>query len=114
MRTFLFLDNTTTNFSSSLPMLIISTEGRTIPTDVAPGSSRANGSFVVIDNAQGRSSVAGKPQFHGLAQFEIFGQTSAGFAKKPIRIEIQDELGNDFGVPLLGMPSDSDWRLRNP
>ena len=114
MRTFLFLDNTTTNFSSSLPMLIISTEGRTIPADVPPGSSRASGSFVVIDNSHGRSSVTGTPQFHGLAQFEIFGQTSAGFAKKPIRIEIQDELGNDLGVPLLGMPSDSDWRLRNP
>ena len=114
MRTFVFLDNTTTNFSSSLPMLIISTEGRAIPQDVPPGGSRAPGSFVVIDNTQGRSSVASTPQFHGLAVFEIFGQTSAGFAKKPIRIEIQDAVGNDLDVPLLGMPADSDWRLRNP
>ena len=114
MRTFVFLDNTTTNFSSSLPMLIITTEGRTIPQDVPPGSARASGSFVVLDNAQGRSSVASAPQFQGLAQYEIFGQTSAGFAKKPIRIEIQDQLGNDLDVPLLGMPADSDWRLRNP
>src|SRR5439155_13345521 len=52
--------------------------------------------------------------FQGLAGFEVFGQTSASFPKKPIRIEIHDELGNDFKVPLLGMPADSDWRLRNP
>ncbi len=114
MRTFVFLDNTTTNFSSPLPMLIITTEGRTIPSDVPPGAARASGSFVVLDRTQGRSSVTATPQFQGAAQFEIFGQTSAGFAKKPIRIEIQDELGNDLDVPLLGMPADSDWRLRNP
>jgi hypothetical protein len=51
---------------------------------------------------------------HELAEFEIFGQTSAGFAKQPHRIEIQDSLGNDLDKSLLGMPADSDWRLRNP
>ena len=52
--------------------------------------------------------------FQELAEFEIFGQTSAGFPKLPIRIEIQDPLGNDLDKSLLGMPADSDWRLRNP
>src|SRR5439155_1908010 len=54
------------------------------------------------------------PDFQGLAEYEIFGQTSAGFSKKPYRIEIQDELGNDKPVGLLGMPADADWKLRNP
>ena len=114
MRTFVFLDTTTSNFSSSLPILILSTEGRTIPTDVVSGGSRASGSLVVIDTTHGRAGITAPPEFQGLAQFEIFGQTSAGFAKKPIRMEIQDAYGNDLDVPLLGLPADSDWRLRNP
>jgi hypothetical protein len=116
-KNYLFLDGTTENFNSNLPLIIISTEnGRNIPAEIPPGGARTKGSFVLIDTFRGRSSIQGTPDFHGLAEFEVSGQTSLGsdFLKKPIRIELQDELGNDLKVPLLGMPSDSDWRLRNP
>ncbi|HYV32636.1 MAG TPA: lamin tail domain-containing protein, partial [Candidatus Binatia bacterium] len=113
-RNFLFLDGTTRDFSSNLPLLLINTEGQAIRADVAPGSPRVEGTLTVIDTFRGRSSLQSTPDFQGLAGFEVFGQTSAGFPKKPIRIEIHDELGNDFKVPLLGLPADSDWRLRNP
>src|SRR6185503_1304268 len=55
-----------------------------------------------------------KPDFQGPAAFEQFGQTSAGFGKKPWNIETQDALGNDEEHSILGMPSDADWKLRNP
>src|SRR4029079_1255219 len=45
---------------------------------------------------------------------ELVGQTAIAFAKKPYRIEIQDEVGNDRDASLLGMPADADWQLRNP
>jgi hypothetical protein len=113
-RNFIFLDNTSSTFSSKLPTMIISTEGQAIPSSVPPGSPRAKGSVVIIDTVQGRSSIQGPSQVHELADLEIFGQTSEGFPKKPIRVEIQDSIGNDLDVEVLGMPADSDWRLRNP
>ncbi len=114
MRNFIFLDSTSSNFSSKLPTMIISTEGRGIPANVAPGQPRAKGSLVVIDTQNGRSSITGQSDFQEMAEFEVFGQTSAGFPKLPIRIEIQDAIGNDRDIGVLGMPADSDWRLRNP
>jgi len=68
----------------------------------------------VIDTINGRSSLQSAPQFQGAAGFEYYGQTSIGFPKPPVRMEIQDALGNDMKVSLLGMPADSDWRTRNP
>ncbi|MBI5383509.1 MAG: immunoglobulin domain-containing protein [Verrucomicrobia bacterium] len=115
-RTYLFLDSTTADFTSNLPLLIINSSGAAIQQNVAPGQARTPGSFVLIDTSTntGRASLRSPAQFQGLAEFEIYGQTSAGFNKKPYNIEIQDELGNDRAVSLLGMPAEADWKLRNP
>ena len=112
-RTFIMLDETTRDFTSKLPMVVISTGGKPIAQDPG-GNSRQPGTLAVIDTFRGRSSFQLKPDFQGLAEFEIFGQTSAGFPKVPYRIEVQDELRNDNKVPLLGMPAEADWQLRNP
>jgi hypothetical protein len=50
----------------------------------------------------------------GLAEFEIYGETSAGFPKLPFNIEIEDELGSERAVSLLGMPAETDWKTKNP
>ena len=113
-RNYVFLDSTTRDFNSNLPLLIMNTTGRAIAQNVLPGQTRTAGSFVLVDTTAGRSWLRGQPQAQGLAEFEIFGQTSAGFPKKPYNIEIQDELGNDQAVSLLGMPAEADWKLRNP
>lgn len=113
-RTFIMLDSTTRDFNSNLPILVISTEGKVIPQGIAPGGARPFGSLLVVDTFRGRASLRDKPDFQGLAQFEVFGQTSAGFAKQPFNIEINDELGNDDAHSLLGMPAEADWKLRNP
>lgn len=112
--TYILLDSSTRDFNSNLPTLIISTQGRGIPANVPPGGTRPRGSLVALDTVRGRSSLQGKIDFIGLGQFEITGQTSAGFAKPPYRIELNDELGNDLDAPLLGLPAESDWILRNP
>lgn len=113
-RVYHFLDVSARDFNSNLPLMILSTAGRPIVDGVAPGLPRTPGALVVIDTFRGRSSLTSAPEFSGLAEFEIFGQTSAGFPKRPYRIEIQDELRNDRRVPLLGMPAEADWKLRNP
>lgn len=112
-RSFVLLDASTRNFTSKLPLIVISTEGRAI-FPVFAGGQRTVGSLVVIDTVYGTSSLIGEPQFQGLAGYELFGRVSEGFAKPPHRIEVQDELMNDRNVPLLGMPAEADWRLRGP
>jgi hypothetical protein len=112
-RTYHFLDASARDFNSNLPILVLNTSGRGIAENVPPGQLRTPGSFVVIDTFNGRSSLQSSPAFIGLAEFEVFGQTSADFPKLPYTIEIQDELRNDRRVPVLGMPAESDWKLRS-
>ena len=114
VRNFIFLDATTRDFNSNLPILILSTEGRGMASSVAPGSPRTRGTFAVFDAFRGRSALMGKLDYLGPAEFEVFGQTSAGFAKQPYNIELQDAVGNDHAESLLGMPAEADWKLRNP
>ena len=113
-RNILFLDNTTKNFTSELPVLIMSTSGRAVPSDVPPGGQRVEGTLALIDTFQGRTSLQNPPDFIGNGGFEIFGQTSSGFPKLPYRIEVHDELANDLHIPIFGLPAESDWKLRNP
>lgn len=113
-RNIIFLDNTTRDFSSELPLVVISTQGQAVASDVAPGGKRTEGTLALIDTFQGRSTLQSTPDFIGNVGVEIFGQTSAGFAKQPYRIEVHDELGNDLSIPVFGLPAESDWKMRNP
>lgn len=113
-RTYVFLDSSTAEFNSNLPIMIISTMGRAVSQNVPPGGARTPGILVVSAPSGGRTWLKAPAEFSGLGEFEIFGQTSAGFPKKPYNIEIQDALGNDRAVSLLGMPAEADWKLRNP
>jgi hypothetical protein len=113
-RNYLFLDNTTEDFSSNLPLLIISTEGKSLgPISPPPSVPRTNGTITIIDVKNARSSLQGTPDLQVLAGFEYFGNSSAIYPKKPIRFETQDALGNDLNVSILGMPAGSDYKLKD-
>jgi CotH kinase protein/Lamin Tail Domain/Chitobiase/beta-hexosaminidase C-terminal domain/Fn3 associated len=113
-RFFVLLDATARDFTSKLSILVMNTYGQSIPQNVPPGGTRPQGSFVVIDTLCGQASLQGKPVVAELAAYEIFGQSSAGFPKQPFNVEIQDELGDDKTVSVLGMPAASDWKLKTP
>ncbi len=112
-RAYHFLDASAQAFTSGLPILLVNTSGQPIRENVPPGQLRVPGSLVVFNTVRGRSSLQSEPEFAGLAEFEIFGQTSSGYPNQPITIEIQDEFRNDRAVPLLGMPAEADWKLRS-
>lgn len=113
-KTYQFLDASSRNFTSNLPIIIMSTSGRTIPQNVIGGGVRLRGAVVVVNTFRGRASITGDPDYIGMAQLEVFGQTSAGFAKQPFNIELNDAYGNDEAHSLLGMPREADWKMRNP
>src|SRR5213075_2814452 len=109
-REYLLLDASVRDFNSNLPLMIINTPG-TIPEGVPPGQPRMPGALTVIDTYGGRTSLRLPAQFQGLAEFELYGQTSVGFPKKPYRLETQDELRNPVSDSLLGLPAAADWKL---
>ncbi|HIG29926.1 MAG TPA: hypothetical protein EYQ50_19865 [Verrucomicrobiales bacterium] len=97
------------SFNTNLPLLIINTSRQIIRQD-----QRISATITAIEPLRGKTTFELQPDFQGIIQIEGRGQTSAGFAKKPYNLEINDAFGNDLEVPLLGMPPESDWVLNNP
>ncbi len=113
-KNYIFLDSTDKDFTSNLPLMIMSLQGQSVPQGISSGGIRPEGTLAIINTVNGRAALNSVPEYIGPAGFEIFGQTSAGFPKPPVRIETHDSLGNDLNVSLLGLPADNDWKLRNP
>ncbi|HWN96223.1 MAG TPA: CotH kinase family protein, partial [Methylomirabilota bacterium] len=108
---YVLLDSSLTNFSSNLPLVIIDTSGAPIVAD-----SRTPSYLVFIDTngPGGRASFTSPPDFRGRAGVELHGQSSLGFPKNSMNVEINSEKDNDKRVPLLGLPEGSDWVLYAP
>ena len=109
----IFLISVTTfaqvNFtSSSLPIIVINTHNQDIPD-----ASKITADMGVIDNGKGTTNYLTDAfnVFNGKIGIEVRGHSSQGFPKKQYGVELRDSLGNSVVVPLLGMPSESDWVL---
>ncbi|WP_338871286.1 CotH kinase family protein [Spirosoma sp. SC4-14] len=98
------------SFSSSvLPILLINTNGQTIPDE-----PKIVADLQLIDNGSGKlNSLTDKPAFSSKIGIELRGATSQQFfPKKPYGFELRDSTGeNSVNASLLGMPSESDWVL---
>ncbi|GAB2558932.1 CotH kinase family protein [Spirosoma aerophilum] len=95
--------------SSNLPLLVIQTNGQSIPDE-----PKIIAELRVIDNGTGkRNNVTDKPSFISKIGIEKRGATSQQlFPKKPYSFELRDSTGiNSVNSSVLGMPSESDWVL---
>ncbi len=103
----------TVNFSySALPIVIINTSGAVIPDD-----PKITANMKIIYNGPGRVNNVSDQIFHfdGIVGIERRGSSSQFISdKKPYSIEVRNAAGNDLAMPLLGMPSESDWALIAP
>lgn len=95
--------------SSNLPIVLISTNGQTIPNE-----PKIVADLRIIDNGPGkRNAVTDKPAFISKIGIEKRGATSQQlFPKKPYGFELRDTSGaNSVNASVLGMPAESDWVL---
>ncbi|HMJ90375.1 MAG TPA: CotH kinase family protein, partial [Candidatus Acidoferrum sp.] len=109
---YVLLDNSMTNFTSNLPLIVIDTMGANIGAD-----SKVIGYGMFFDtNANGaRVSMKQKADHAGRVAVEIAGQSSTQFPKKSYNLELRGEQeDDDQKVELLGLPRGSDWRLYAP
>lgn len=94
--------------SSTLPIIVINTNGQTIADD--PKKTCDMG---IIYNGPGQTNYLTDPFNHymGKIGIEIRGSTSQQYPKKSYGFETRDSLGENDNVALLGMPKDNDWIL---
>jgi hypothetical protein len=101
-------DTNVTQFSSTLPLVIINTFGQSLPT------TNTLWMRVINVGTNQRATVTGAPEFAGPAKLKPRGYTSLRYPKKSYSVETLGADGDETKVPLLGMPADSDWVLYAP
>ncbi len=97
-------------FSSTLPVLVMDTFGRNLPTS-------AQDSFVHLslhEPINGKTSLTNPPTLTTRAGFRVRGSTSSGFRQSPFAVEFLDEFNEERNLSPLGLPADSDWILYAP
>jgi hypothetical protein len=97
--------------SSTLPIILIDTHGKTIPNE-----PKITANMKIIDNGDGHRNSVGDTlyNFNGVIGIEKRGSSSQQFPKNHYGIETQDSSGNGIDVSLLGFPAESDWILSAP
>ena len=99
-----------TVFSSNLPLVYIHTDTAINADRKVPGTMR------VIDQGEGHRNYSTDTvySYNGRIGVKWRGNSSLSFNQKKYTVETRDSLGQDLKVPLLGMPSESDWVLLAP
>lgn len=93
--------------SSNLPIMVINTSGP------IPDEPKVMADMGIIYNGAGAINYITDPfnHYNGKIGIERRGSSSQSFPKKGYGFETWDTAGVEIKVPLLGMPSESDWVL---
>ncbi|HYV90276.1 MAG TPA: CotH kinase family protein [Chitinophagales bacterium] len=97
--------------SSSLPIIIINTNGQQIQDD-----PRITVFMGIIDNGPVNINHINDPfnNYEGNVTIEIRGSTSQMYPKKSYAFTPVDSSGNKINASLLGLPDENDWILYAP
>lgn len=97
------------SFTSTLPILVIETFGRT------PSIARmVQGHVAVIEPMAGVSKLSNAPSLNLRAGVKLRGSSTGGLTKSSFFVETWDEFNNPRNVSPLGLPEESDWVLYAP
>ena len=109
---FLRLENNALNFSSAMPLVVISTFGATPPDD-----SDLN-SFMWVWEPTGvdkRARFSNPPNITTRIVVDKRGSSTLGNPKYNLNVEMRQPYGEDEqDFPLMGMPSHADWVFHAP
>ena len=98
-------------FATHLPILILHTDGRTIPGYLRDDLAELPCDWAVIHNENGVNRLDGAPSQTGRLQMSIRGNSSRDYPKKQYVMKTVDADGLPQDVPLMGMPAESSWVL---
>lgn len=104
------LDSYAQAFTSDMPLLVLDSRGQSMDD-----TTLKDVHFHLFDtDAGGVARLAAAPALSSRSGVRIRGSSSAGYPKKPYRVELRDEQGVDARHPLLGMGAEADWVLLAP
>lgn len=97
--------------SSNLPIVIINTNGQTIPN-----SYKITADMGIIYNGPGERNYVTDSlnHYNGKIGIELRGSSSQQFPKKQFAVETRDSAGENLNIFLLGLPAENDWILYAP
>lgn len=105
---YLPLSPTVARFTSDVPVLIIHDFNQGRP----PASTRIPAFFQVFEpGTNGIVVLTNAPAMAAAAAISVRGSSTEGLPKASLRVEFQDEFGNDRARSFLGMPAEADWVL---
>ncbi len=110
--TFVAADAATVGFTSDLPIVVLENFGEGTPQTLTFEDAALT--LHEVDPATGQSSLANPAEVSTLIGQRRRGRSTASNPKTNLRIELRDENGEDKNVPLLDLPSESDWVLYAP
>lgn len=106
-----FLFGQSNTFSSNLPIVLIDTDGKTIPV-----GSKISGLMKIIFNGEGNRNTINDISYNydGYIGIKLRGNSSLSFDQKQYTVETRDLSSNNLNVSLLNMPKENDWVLHAP
>jgi len=107
---FTFIDTNATNFSSTLPLVVLNFFGKPLPTP----SNALHWMQIFNAPANQRVTLTTTSEFAGAVKLKRRGYTSLRYPKMSLAVETVDASGDETDVSLLGMPADNDWVLYAP
>jgi hypothetical protein len=115
---FIMLGNGTTNFASTLPIVVIHTVGA---TTLSGGFPSADNSVIIACfdtntpiNGTMMSSFTSQPVLVKRAGINLRGSSTQGFPKSSYAVELWDDFNVDEEAPMFDLPKESDWVLYSP
>jgi hypothetical protein len=105
------LKNSEAFTESNLPLLLIDTQGKTIPDE-----PKITALMKVINNPDKVNSIYDTSfEYDGYIGIEKRGNTAQIFFDKlSYTVETRTDSGTNLNVPLLGLPQENDWVLHGP
>ena len=103
--TYLQLSAGVANFSSDLPIVVFHDLGG----GAVPATADQFMTMQVFDTSYGRSALTNPPDLAVQGYFHRRGQATFWDPKPNLRVETDDEFGDNLNVPLAGFPADNDW-----
>lgn len=99
------------NLTTHLPLLILKTQGQTIPGALRDTDEVLLCDYAIIANPNGVNHSGDTPTQTGLVTLSVRGNSSRYFPKKQYAMKLVDDNGMPQKLSLLGMNPESTWVL---
>lgn len=109
--TYIGITTALANFTSDLPVMILHDFNAGRPP---AGSDTYASMQLFMPGTNGITSLTNLPSAASRSVIGARGSSTEGYPKVSLKLELQDEFGDDLHIPLAGMPSESDWVLYAP